>query len=460
MSSMSSAGLPLGIAPDIVSKYSFLLTAWNAIDAWFQIVLDNKDEKKTFQSSACFILMTCKFMAQRLQKMSKDGEVEGEPAAQVIQKVRDVSRALGKSQVVTSWLGQDSSFKASVSVGTALFNTLFQQRNQYGSTQPLSRGVLLPVYRVWEMISLVIEISPEPQVVKSKDVKDKLAWLQKQMESLKRPQSLDAEDSEKSKKVKTAPSEVMKHIEVIDPLDLEIVKRYDNQIGIVPIEGPVKNRSVVTAHDVSTLSQGQWVNDTAIDAYLTLVCHTTNGLFQKDAVLPKSPKYHVWSTSMSLYLEGRKEAFQARHLRQEWPPARFPDAVLEDVTCHIFPLHVKGNHWILLVLQKQEDGQWTLFFYSSMSGYQEESEEPWRFISSWFLYKSKGAFDVRKPRVEVPNPQPTQTNFSDCGVFLCGIVRWSLVGWDLASLTPRVIPEFRRRMILELEKWSLSTNRL
>ena len=399
-------------------------------------------------------------MALRLQKMVKEGAAERQPAASVIKMMQDASVELGKSQALKDWRGQDSSFKASVNVGTALFNTLYQQRNQYGPTKPLSRRTLLPIQRIWVMISLVIEDSPEPQVVKSKDVKDKLAWLQKQLESLKRPHSQNEEDKEKSKKAKTATSEVLRLIEVIDPQELEIIKRYDNQIGIVPIDGPVKNRSIVTAHDVSTLSGGNWVNDAIIDAHLTLVCHTANNLFQQDASLPKSPKYHAWSISMSAYLAGKKGAFAERHLGQEWPPARFPDAVLEDVTCHIFPLHVKGNHWVLLVLQKQEDGQWTLFFFSSMPGYQKDSEEPWRHISAWFFYKSKGTFDVRKPRFEVPDPQPTQNNTRDCGVFVCGIVRWSLMDWDLASLTPSVIPEYRRRMMLELENWSLSTNRL
>ena len=45
--------------------------------------------------------------------------------------------------------------------------------------------------------------------------------------------------------MKTAIDEVIKRIEVIDPEELEIIKRYGINIGIVPIDGPVKNRSVL-----------------------------------------------------------------------------------------------------------------------------------------------------------------------------------------------------------------------
>lgn len=84
----------------------------------------------------------------------------------------------------------------------------------------------------------------------------------------------------------------------------------------------------------------------------------------------------------------------------------------------------------------------------------------WQLISSWLLFKSKGALKVANPRVLVSDQQPTQDNGADCGVFVCGIVRWSLENWDLSTLVPSIIPEYRRRMMLELEKWRLSTKSL
>lgn len=55
--------------------------------------------------------------------------------------------------------------------------------------------------------------------------------------TMPRRHSQSNEDDRKSKKAnKTAASEVMKRIEVIDPDDIKIIKRYDNNIGIVPIQ--------------------------------------------------------------------------------------------------------------------------------------------------------------------------------------------------------------------------------
>ena len=368
MSAISELGLPLGNAPTIVSNDPHLLTAWESINVWSQKMVEAGGEKNVSLPSACFILMACKLVNLRLRALIKDGSANAKmQAARIIKKMQDVSARLQRSQALTDWLAGNSSLRASVNVADAWFKPLYQQMNQYAATQPVLRDLILPAHRVWKIISLLIEVAPEPQVIKSKDVNIKLSWLQSQLNKpSKRPHS-DDDEKEKGKKARTAATEAteaMKRIEVTDLNDLEIIKRYDNNIGIVPTDGPIKNRSVVTAYDVATLMQGQWVNDAAIDAYLTLVCHTFNGLFQDGAELSKSPRYHAWSTTMTPYLAGRSQRFEEKHLRKEWPPARFPDAVLEDVFCHIFPLHVKGNHWVLLVLQKADDGQWTLFFFS------------------------------------------------------------------------------------------------
>lgn len=458
MTSIRFFHLPLQTKiPEIVSKDPPMLRAWNAIKEWHEKIVGISGEQTVLASHACFIMLASKFLNLRAQQLVKKGSATKLQGGLIIKKMQEVSAELRKLQTVTAWLGQRSSLQASVDVGSSLYNALHQNRGQL-----LEEAGLLPVQRVWSIISLVIEIAPEPRIVKSSDVNVKLAWLQSRLDqSLKRPHDQEEVRDEESNKVDAADADAIRRIQVVDPHDIEVIKRYDIDIGIVPISGPVKNRSVVTAYDLLTLAHMQSVNDAVIDAYLTLVCHTFNGLFQDGVELPQSPRYHAWSAQMSVYLGDRVHSFEERHLRQEWPPARFPHAALQYVTCHIFPIYVgdktKG-HWILMVLQKAEDGQWTLFCFPSAPGYDREFHKPWRVISSWLLFKSKGTFDMTHPRVNIPNPQPTQNNCMDCGVFVCGIVRWSLEGWALSTLTPSVIPEYRRRMILELEKWNLSIN--
>ena len=474
MSSIKISQLPMpGKAPQIVSQDPNLLTAWEAINAWHQTMVEKGGNGRFSSSHACFIMMACRFINLRVQQLVKGGSAAKMEGGLIIKKMQAVSGELKSHQAVNAWLGQRSSLQASVEVGNVLWNTLHQQRNQYGASEPLPRGTLLPVERIWKTISFMIEIAPEPLTVKSGEARAKLSWLQKQSgDSLKRPFEQAGAHDAGSKKARTsdntatntaasaATSTALRRIEVLDHQDIETIKRYDFNIGIVPIEGPVRNRGVVTAYDVLTLAPGQQLNDAVIDAHLTLVCHTFNGLFREGAELPPAPRYHAWSTQLSSYLAGRAGRFEERHLRQEWPPARFPHAALEDTFCHIFPVHVQTNHWVLMVLQMMDDRQRTLFCYSSVPGYDQSFQETWRVISSWLLFKSNGAFDVRDPRVFSPKPQPRQENAFDCGVFVCGIVRWSVQGWDLSSLTQSIIPDYRRRMMLEIERWCLSTNQL
>ena len=474
MSSPQLNQLPLpGKVPNIVSQDPNLLTAWEAINAWCQTMVEKSEDVRILASHSCLIMMACKFINLRAQQLVNGGSAAKLDGVLTMKKMQAVSAELKSLQAVTAWLGQRNSMQGSVEVGNVLYNTLFQQRNQSGAPTPLPKARLLPVERIWTMISLTIEIAPEPETVKSSEAKDKLFWLRKQSDdSLKRPFEQAEGHDASSKKARTSASTaantaaitstsaLQKRIEVLDPQDIETIKRYDPNIGIVPIEGPVKNRGVVTAYDVLTLAPGQQLNDAVIDAHLTLVCHTSNGLFQEGGELPLAPKYHAWSAQMSLYLVGRAGRFEEKHLRQEWPPARFPQAKLEDVPCHIFPVHVEPNHWVLMVLQMMEDGQRTLVYYSSVPGFDQSFQAPWQVISSWLLFKSKGAVDVTNPRVLRPDQQPKQNNKVDCGVFVCGIVRWSVHGWDLSTLTPSIIPDYRRRMILEIERWRLSMNQL
>ena len=353
---MFSKLLPLGNAPKFVSDDPQLMNAWDSINVWSQKLLDQGASRPTM-ASATFIMAACRFINLRVAKIVKEGTVARLQGGMMIKKMQDLSIGLKNVPAVSDYLGQDSSLQASLRVANMLYDTLHQEKSQFAATQPLRKETLLPVQRIWIMISHSIEIEPDPSAVKSKEIKEKLAWLQKQLdEASKRRPSQDIDGEERNKKAKTATSEMMERIEVIDPNDIELIKRYDNTIGVVPIDGPVKNRAIITAHNISSLAQGSRVNNITINTHLTLVYHTFNSLFNEGIKLPKSPKYHAWSTLLSVYLSRKKIPFEERDLRQDWPPARFPHAALEDVEYHIFPIYVGENHWILGVLQNM-DGQ-------------------------------------------------------------------------------------------------------
>ena len=57
--------------------------------------------------------------------------------------------------------------------------------------------------------------------------------------------------------------------------------------------------------------------------------------------------------------------------------------------------------------------------------------------------------------INVPEPL-YQINVVDCGVFISCELRWLIEGWSLQTLLPENIPKLRMRMVVKLEKWSLS----
>ena len=182
---------PLGNAPGFVSNDPSLKTAWDSINVWSQTIVDQRASKLSI-TSAVFIMVTCRFINLRISKIVKEGTVDRLQGAMLIKRMQDLSIRLKGYQEVSDYLGQESSFRASLRVANTLYNTLHQEKAQFGATQPLRKETLLPVQRIWIMISHMIEIEPDASAVRSKEAKEKLAWLQKQLdESSKRRPSQD-----------------------------------------------------------------------------------------------------------------------------------------------------------------------------------------------------------------------------------------------------------------------------
>ena len=189
-----------------------------------------------------------------------------------------------------------------------------------------------------------------------------------------------------------------------------------------------------------------WLCDTVIDAYLALVCETGN---LKIGGMQSSPAWYAWTTFSITAMQKDPQSGAI----QRWPPVNFPNARLEDVRYHIFPVH-QGNHWTWAVLT-----DWTrLDFYSSLAGYDAGLWPVWdKIMANWFHPRLPASKRLGRPPLSVPE-QPKQRNDFDCGPFmLCG-ARWLMEGWDLRTLTQSDFPLMRRRMLFELEKWSLSAS--
>ena len=209
--------------------------------------------------------------------------------------------------------------------------------------------------------------------------------------------------------------------------------------------------AIPQAKDLLDLATGQELTDLIIDPYMALLCHYGNGHFassQGDSEMPGSPKFHAWSTWFADQMKSGKS------FKGLWPPKAYPGAKIGDVMYHVIPIFLGGNHWGMAILSNI-DGTRRLDFYSSLTGYEKEFKEIWLKVAFWLMTEAKFDLGLQTLPFNVPK-QPLQNNSVDCGVFICCELRWLIEGWPLETLLRENIPKLRRRMVVELEKWSLS----
>lgn len=311
---------------------------------------------------------------------------------------------------------------------------------------------------VWELIDLTIQETPLQKIVKANVVKGSL----KKLDAITR-HAIEGKTvsfyqshlrrSTPSKRQVDSTAAIRKIIQISDH-DRQILNRYLQDAVPVPTQGLVKAPSKLTMSEVKTLLPGRWVDDRIIDAYLKLVCHHGNGLFDAidqgddQSARTGTPKYHAWS---SLVAEG------PGHMDISWPPEQYAAPKIEEVQHHFFPLLVghdggERNHWIMLHLWNNA-GSWALDCFSSMAGY--HGDENWPYLAQELFQMSNRVLDVTTLRPTDPILQPRQINDSDCGALILYVARWIMEGWPIWTIQSDLCGTYRRRLIVELEKWRL-----
>ncbi len=379
--------------------------------------------------------------------------------------------------------GPTSSLKVAVDAALPLYDSIIPEKVDrtiplHELYAPMER--LVECKRVWENICLYCKTASDTSVIKMKEIKRRLAWLEKQIERQKSrdpvasPKALELsltsrptdgkrllEDPEvpptKRQRLDSAnqsmydPREIMRSLH-FDPklspclnwTDMAMVDTSNASLLTYP-------PAVPKAKDLVDLATGQTLTDLIIDPYMALLCHYGNGHFdssQASFEIPGSPKWHAWSTWFADQIQPDKR------FKGLWPPKAYPGAKIGDVMNHVIPIFLDRNHWGMAILSNT-DGKRQLDFYSSLTGYEKKFEEIWLRVASWLMDEAKSDLGLQTLPFNVPK-QPLQNNVVDCGVFICCELRWLIEAWPLQTLLPENIPKLRRRMVVELEKWSLS----
>lgn len=145
-------------------------------------------------------------------------------------------------------------------------------------------------------------------------------------------------------------------------------------VGKAPREGPVASPCNVLTKNIATLYGSELVDDSAINAYLALVCHHGNGHFDaadagESFQRQGSPQFYAWPLHLCDGLDPQ----------QCWNTPLYPAAKLEDVKHYFIPMHVSTDHWVMVHLSKRQ-GTWVANLYSGIPGFRKETLPKWSVV--------------------------------------------------------------------------------
>lgn len=306
---------------------------------------------------------------------------------------------------------------------------------------------------VWELVRCSTQICGQDKSVNQKEVTVALTKLAKTkpergQEVLNRPRMQPSRAGSRPA-IGSNNAGVWANLRISDEDRQRYLNRWDKLTGVAPRAGLLKCPVTLWLDNLRTLTGTEWLDDNVVDSYLSLVCHTGNGHFKmgkdSDVITERPPTWHAWPVWFFTDVADRHGI---------WPPEIYPGARLEDVKHHFFP-RCSAAHWYLFHVY-HHDHTWHADFYSSLpSYYGQERQNSWPTVVKAMKELSSGVLDLSTVKVQFPKSQPLQSNSYDCGVLILCVARWLMEGFPMDSLLAQDCPQFRQRMIVELEKWSL-----
>ncbi|KAL8682528.1 MAG: hypothetical protein Q9186_001475 [Xanthomendoza sp. 1 TL-2023] len=307
---------------------------------------------------------------------------------------------------------------------------------------------------LWQLLRCYIELGGTDPVIKPKEVKLALTKLEKGRPPIS-PEVQAIQTRVQRSRAGARPGigsnsvGLLANLPISDEDRQRYLNRLDRLVGVAPRSGPLASPVTLWSQNLQTLTGEEWLDDTVIEAYLSLVCHHGNEHFQlaKNGQTTKagSPKWHAWS----LYLLNDNHGTSAA-----WPPAVYPEGKVEEVEQHFFPYH-SVNHWVLLHLYHSGAFWYTDFYSSIKNQYDHVLDDLWPKVERTMMEISQGRLDLSTAIIQIAATQPFQNNSSDCGVLALMVARGLMEGWKMESILSKHCPSYRSRMIVELEKWSL-----
>ena len=447
---MFLSSLPLDNLPADCAEDDQLSFAWESIDYWAERILiaDEADRESSLRFHASPLMLACYFVLLRIRTL-------------VAQKFQLSARSVNIVRIVVTKASneirgfesvkklyenpQTDSFKESAAIARNVHRSIYErEKNSLRQDTVVSQAQQTVASRLYRLLELYIALEPRPAVLPSSKVRDWQKFLKRVDTPLKRPSSVIeiAEIQEVDKRIRLGEWAKI----TLTQGEADIVDPYFGQQSLVPMHGKIGSSISVGHGDLMTATAGQRLNDAVIDAYLSLIGHSINGHFGSND-LAQTPRWHMWPT---LVLETLRAGNSPD---PSWPPQMYPQARITEVEKHVLAVHVQGNHWALIVIDREITGLYNVRGFSSVPGYEQSMGTAWQLFRRFLGVKG---LDLGSKDLSFPAGQPQQTNSYDCGMFVLAIVRAQYEGWPMSSIKGHIMPDFRRRVIADLRTWRLN----
>ncbi|GIZ03753.1 hypothetical protein CEXT_727791 [Caerostris extrusa] len=189
----------------------------------------------------------------------------------------------------------------------------------------------------------------------------------------------------------------------------------------------------ITAFDIQTLAGLNWLNDSVMHYYLSLIAVRS---LTEEYRQRKCPTIHTYNTYFYSALRKKGEAHVLRWTRKV-------EIFKFDIL--FVPIHF-GLHWALCVINNRYK---TIKFYDSMRGTDDGTLKA---LQSYVVLELQTRTGVENPTpysLEIIKDIPQQMNGSDCGMFALKYAEYISRNAPF-TFTQENMPYFRRRMVYEI----------
>ncbi|EER18196.1 sentrin/SUMO-specific protease, putative [Perkinsus marinus ATCC 50983] len=204
----------------------------------------------------------------------------------------------------------------------------------------------------------------------------------------------------------------------------------------------------ITAHALSCLQQGRWLNDEVVNYYFMMLQDRSDRSCKGSL-----PRVFLWNSFFWQKLSSNASGAYSYKSVARWSKRRHADIFSYDMM--IVPIHVGKTHWALGVVDLKEC---TLSYYDSLGASHPKFYD---YISRYIEdeHKDKGSkVPLRNPsgwqrRDAVITPTctvPRQNNSNDCGVFMCMFAEAVSGGRSITEVSQDIIVDMRYKMACQI----------